>query len=81
MYKVIRYFTDLQDNGRPYTPGDTFPRDGFAVTSERLTELSTAANKQGVPLIEEVRGAVETAEADKAAPVEGEPKKRGRKRK
>lgn len=91
MYKAIRFFTDLHDNNFAYHAGDTFPRDGLAVTADRITELSTAANKQGVPLIEEVRGAEETAEtaaenpavdeADKAAPVEDEPKKRGRKRK
>ena len=81
MYRVIRYFTDMQDNNRPYSVGETFPREGLNVTANRITELSTGANLQGVPLIEEVRGAAETADADKAAPVEDEPKKRGRKRK
>lgn len=81
MFKVIRYFTDLQDNGYAYNVGDTFPRDGMTVTADRITELSSSANKQGVPLIEEVRGAEETAIPDKAAPVEDEPKKRTRKRK
>ena len=89
MFKVIRYFTDLQDNGYAYNAGDTFPRNGMTVTADRITELSSSANKQGVPLIEEVRGAEETAAVataaekttDKAAPVEDEPKKRGRKRK
>lgn len=81
MFKVIRYFTDLQDNNHPYNVGDTFPRDGMTVTADRITELSSSANKQGVPLIEEVRGAEETAEPDKSVPVEDEPKKRTRKRK
>lgn len=89
MYKVIRYFTDLQDNGYAYSTGDAFPRDGKAVTADRITELSTAANKQGVPLIEEVRGAEKPVSVAEAAeentgdsdPVEDEPKKRGRKRK
>lgn len=89
MFKVIRYFTDLQDNGYAYNAGDAFPRDGMAVSADRITELSSSANKQGVPLIEEVRGAEETAAvaevaeetADKAAPVEDEPKTRRRKRK
>lgn len=89
MFKVLRYFTDLQDNNYAYNAGDTFPREGMAVSADRITELSSSANKQGVPLIEEVRGAEETADvatvaeetADKAAPVEDEPKKRTRKRK
>lgn len=80
-YKVIRFFTDLQDNGYAYNVGDTFPRDGMAVTADRIAELSTCANKQGVPLIEEVRISVETVKADKAESVEDEPKKRSRKRK
>ena len=81
MFRVIRYFTDMQDGGRPYSVGETFPREGLTVSANRITELSTNANLQGVPLIEEVRGVVETADADKAAPVEDETKKRGRKRK
>ena len=36
MYKVIKYFTDLQDKEHPYHPGDTFPRDGIQVSAERL---------------------------------------------
>ena len=100
-YKVIEYFTDLQDDNFAYNVGDKYPREGKDVSEERLTELSTGANLRGVPLIEEVRGAEETADAtiskketvatteedsevedaDNAAPVEEEPKKRGRKRK
>ena len=46
MYKVIKYFTDLQDNEHPYNAGDTFPRDGLTVSRERIIELATASNKQ-----------------------------------
>lgn len=52
MYKVIRYFTDLQDNDYPYNEGDIFPRDGMTVTKERIDELSSANNKQLRPLIQ-----------------------------
>lgn len=52
MYKVIRYFTDLQDNNYPYNEGDVFPRDGMTVTKERIEELSSANNKQLRPLIQ-----------------------------
>lgn len=51
MYKVIKFFTDLQDNGHPYNVGDTFPREGKVVTSERLAELTGSNNKLGEPLI------------------------------
>ena len=52
MYKVIRFFTDLQDNDYPYNEGDIFPRDGMTVTKERIDELSSANNKQLRPLIQ-----------------------------
>ncbi len=54
MYKVIKYFTDLQDNNYAYYVGDTFPRNGVKAGAERIAELSSDKNLQGVPLIEEV---------------------------
>ena len=54
MYKVIKYFTDLQDNNYAYSVGDTFPRNGVEAGAERVAELSSDKNLQGVPLIEEV---------------------------
>ena len=53
-YKVIAYFEDLQDNGRPYNVGDMFPVDGNTVTSERLAELASTQNRRHIPLIEEI---------------------------
>ena len=63
MYKVIKQFHDLQDvtktkNGNAYHEykvGEEFPRKGFKVSDERLKELSGKDNKQGKPLIEEVK--------------------------
>ena len=55
MYKVICYFTDLQDNDYPYYEGDIFPHDGLTVSEERLEELSSNNNKQRKPLIKEVK--------------------------
>ena len=52
MYKVIHEFLDLQDNNHYYAVGKTFPRRGVKVSKERIEELSTSANKIGVPLIE-----------------------------
>ena len=54
MYKVIKSFTDLQDNNYAYYVGDTFPHDGVEVEAERVAELESDKNRLGVPLIEEV---------------------------
>ena len=55
MYKVIEKFIDLQDDNYLYQIGDTFPREGLEVSEERLAELSSEANKRGIPLIRKVR--------------------------
>ena len=54
MYKVIRYFEDIQDAMHPYNTGDIFPREGMSVSADRLAELSTDRNLQRTPLIEYV---------------------------
>ena len=54
MYKVISYFTDLQDFNHPYKVGDEFPRLGLRVSDKRLEELASNKNKQGKPLIKKV---------------------------
>ena len=54
MYKVIKFFTDLQDKERAYNIGDTYPRKGLKPTAERIAELSGKDNLQGTPLIAEV---------------------------
>lgn len=54
MYKVIKYFTDLQDDNFEYNVGDTYPRSGFDVLPSRIKELASKKNRQGEPLIEEV---------------------------
>lgn len=69
MYKVIKYFTDLQDNNHAYNVGDEFPHKGLEVSEKRLLELSTDANRRRIPLIEKVEE-VETVEEVKE-PVEG----------
>jgi hypothetical protein len=75
MYRVIKFFTDLQDNNHAYKVGDVFPHDGMKVSEMRLKELSTDANRRHLPLIEKVED--EVAEAENVAedttqePVEG----------
>ena len=54
MYKVIKSFTDLQDNNYAYYVGDTFPHNGVEVDVERIAELASDKNLQGVPLIEAI---------------------------
>lgn len=61
-YKVIHFFTDLQDNNHPYKVGDYFPRLGKDVSANRINELATDKNKQGKPLIRKVEE--ETKKAD-----------------
>ena len=83
-YRVLKDFTDLQDNRYLYKVGDTYPRNGLTVTAERIAELAGKSNLRGMPLIEEVQEKAdkvkaEKAETAKAEPAEDAPKKRGRK--
>lgn len=57
MYKVIKFFADLQDKNHVYNVGDIYPREGLEVSGERLAELAGSDNKQGQPLIELVEEA------------------------
>jgi hypothetical protein len=63
MYKVIKFFTDIQDNNRPYNVGDVFPHTecGYEVTGKRFVELATRNNLQRTPLIRYVEEPVEEA--------------------
>jgi hypothetical protein len=73
MYKVIKYFTDLQDHGYKYAEGDTYPRKGYEPSAKRIEMLSTKKNRRKTVLIEAVPE--ETAEAE---PKEKPRKKKGR---
>lgn len=61
MYKVTHFFHDLQDSHttkdgtvyHAYNAGDTYPRDGYKPSDDRIKELSGRDNIRGVPLIEE----------------------------
>lgn len=54
MYKVVKYFTDLQDNSHVYNVGDIFPHNGLEVSEQRFKELSTTQNKRKTILIKKV---------------------------
>ena len=53
MYKVIKFFTDMQDNDRSYEVGDTYPRKGLVPDKSRIAALLGSDNNQGVPVIEQ----------------------------
>lgn len=55
MYRVIRFFTDAQDNKHAYREGDIYPRKGVVPSDERIRELLSGNNFQRVPLIELVK--------------------------
>ena len=50
-YKVLEYFTDLQDNNYAYHVGDTYPREGYTPTKERIEELASDKNIRKRPVI------------------------------
>ena len=54
MYRVIKYFTDLQDKNHEYNVGDIYPHNNKKVSASRIKELSTNKNRRGIPLIEKV---------------------------
>ena len=66
MYKVIKHFTDMQDNNYAYDPTDpsrnTYPRKGLNVLQSRINELASSKNRQGCPLIEEIPDVEEAPE-------------------
>ena len=64
-YKVVKAFSDLQDNNHIYNAGDEFPRKGAEVSDERIKELSGKSNKLGTPLIKEVKPKSKTTKKKK----------------
>lgn len=70
MYKVIKAFTDLQDNFHSYKVDDVYPRKGYEPSAERIAELSGSNNLQGkvlIRLVEEKTEAPKKATAKKAS--------------
>ena len=53
-YKVIKFFTDMQDGNYAYEVNKPFPREGVSVLPSRIKELASDKNRQGCPLIEEI---------------------------
>lgn len=63
-YKVTIAFADSLDDGFVYRAGDTYPRDGYEPTPDRIIELIGTANGRGFPVIEEVTEEVSEAIAE-----------------
>ena len=55
MYKVTKYFEDLQDQNYAYSEGDIYPREGLSPTPERIKALASKNNRQNVPLIQKIQ--------------------------
>ena len=70
MYKVIKHFTDMQDNNFAYDVGDEYPRKGTSVLPSRIKELASKNNRQGCPLIKEIPEGEETPKKKKSAKVD-----------
>ena len=70
MFRVIKYFTDMQDNNFAYQVGDEYPRKGMSVLPSRIKELASDKNRQGCPLIEEIPEVEETPKKKKSAKVD-----------
>lgn len=77
--RVIKKFTDLQDGNHVYNVGDTYPREGYTPSEERIAELASDKNNQGVPLIEVPASAEVDAEETVEETEETEEKPRKRK--
>ena len=71
-YKVIKFFTDMQDNNFAYNVGDEYPRKGMSVLPSRIKELAGSKNRQGCPLIEEIPEVEETPKKKKSAKADEE---------
>ena len=73
MYKVIKFFHDLEDKKETksgtvyhaYNVGDVYPREGFKPSGGRIEELSGNENKRGEPLIELVEEVAEEKAGEK----------------
>ena len=72
-YRVIKYFTDLKDHNHEYQVGDKFPHEGLEVSEERYKELSSTANRRGIPLIEKIEETEEIEEVEETEKINDEP--------
>lgn len=55
MFKVLAYFTDMQDGNFAYEKGSIYPRDGYEPTKARIAELSSDKNARNEVLIKALK--------------------------
>lgn len=67
MYKVLKAFTDLQDDNYVYLAGDEYPRKGVLIKQDRLDALASKDNARGEALIELVEEKKAAKKAQKAS--------------
>ena len=72
MYKVVKGFTDMQDNGYAYKEGDTYPREGYKPSDIRVAQLAGGNNRQKCPLIEEIKSLAKSFNSVSVLPVQPE---------
>lgn len=65
-YRVIKDFSDLNDDRHVYRVGDAYPRKGRAA-KKRVEELSGVDNRHGTPLIEPVEEGEDDVDDDGGA--------------
>ena len=75
-YKVLEYFTDLQDGEHAYNVGDEYPRKGYSPSDKRIEELSTDKNVRHRPVIAVNEPVAIVADEKTAEVQENKPKKR-----
>lgn len=54
-YVALQYFEDKEDDRTAYDFGTVYPREGYEPTEERIQELLSDKNKQGRPVIAELK--------------------------
>lgn len=54
-YIALTHFEDLEDESTVYELGTIYPRSGVEVSDERIALLSSKFNKQGKPVILEIK--------------------------
>ena len=74
-YRVVRAFSDIQDNYHVYSVGDGFPRAGVVVGEQRINQLATGKNATGKPVIEIVEDSKSVEKSEEQPKRTRKPKK------
>lgn len=75
VYRVVKAFSDIQDNYHIYSVGDEFPRAGVVVNEQRIEQLATGKNATGKPVIEIVENSAPVEKSEEQPKRTRKPKK------